>query len=267
MTEVSAEANRANRADGNGRTLVDIARSALQTILERATPYNEWIFIPRTKYEANAENSMCTATGFDFEKLLPVLEKAGLAEPSQRDTETGNVIMYKIKQDQLQHWVENELPLDEHSYIERLVRDENGKRIGPIHFFSNGKCLNKYPRIKFLPKTKKRKCGAAVTTAFKPSHNSEGITKQQSTECDQPHDKEPVRSDETTKEPSEYLNAMQSSADESTPAIPRATKRIRGALDQRETPNDRQHTVAFEKVKRETVELLPTLLPKTKSFY
>lgn len=181
MTEVSAEANRANRADGNGRTLVDIARSALQTILERATPYNEWIFIPRTKYEANAENSMCTATGFDFEKLLPVLEKAGLAEPSQRDTETGNVIMYKIKQDQLQHWVENELPLDEHSYIERLVRDENGKRIGPIHFFSNGKCLNKYPRIKFLPKTKKRKCGAAVTTAFKPSHNSEGITKQQST--------------------------------------------------------------------------------------
>ena len=58
------------------RTIVEKARDVLQVLLGRVFPESKWIFIPRTKDESNAENSLCAATGFEFEKLLPVLEKA-----------------------------------------------------------------------------------------------------------------------------------------------------------------------------------------------
>ena len=121
-------------------------------MLGRVFPKSKWIFIPRTKCESNAENSVCAATGFEFENLLPVLEKAGFIEPTHQNHHTGDAVMYKVRKKELQDWVENALPQQEHSYTEKRIRDENGVPNGTFHFLSNGKCLDKDPCLKFPQK-------------------------------------------------------------------------------------------------------------------
>jgi hypothetical protein len=152
--------------------------------------------------------------------------------------------MYKVRKKELQDWVENALPQHEQSYTEKGIRDENGVRIGTFHFLSNGKCLDKDPRLKFPQKPpKKRQHDAAVTPAFKPSQLP-GISMLQQVE-------EMNDDGEMTEESSEDGETMEVSDDVNAPVLPRAKKRIRFSLELSNVPYEHHLKVAFDEVKQD----------------